>query len=62
MSYEHLMGTADEGSYLGPSRVLINRRRLRQGPKGTLEYISQVGRRLVSWRALSRRCWLGERR
>ena len=42
MSYEHLMGTADEGSYLGPSRVLINKRRLRQGPKGTLEYISQV--------------------
>jgi hypothetical protein len=48
VSYEWLMGTADEGSYLGPSRVLINRRRLRGGPKATLEFISQVNHWMLS--------------
>lgn len=27
--YEYLRGTRDEGSYMGPSRVLINKRRMR---------------------------------
>ena len=48
VSYEWLMGTADEGSYLGPSRVLINRRRMRGGPKATLEFISQVNHWMLS--------------
>ncbi len=29
VTYEYLRGTKDEGSYLGPSRVLINKRRMR---------------------------------
>ena len=30
ITYEYLRGTRDEGSYLGPSRVLINKRRMRE--------------------------------
>lgn len=48
MSYEYLMGTEDQGSYLGPSRVLINKRRVRQGPKATFEYLSQVNHWMLS--------------
>ena len=30
VTYEYLRGTKDDGSYLGPSRVLINKRRMRE--------------------------------
>ena len=48
VSYEYLRGTSDQGSYLGPSRVLINKRKRRSGPKATLEYLSQQNHSLLS--------------
>ena len=30
ITYEYLRSTRDDGSYLGPSRVLINKRRMRE--------------------------------
>ena len=48
VSYEYLRETGDQGSYLGPSRVLINKRKRRSGPKATLEYLSQQNHSLLS--------------
>ena len=48
VSYEYLRGTCDQASYLGPSRVLINKRKRRTGPKATLEYLSQQNHSLLS--------------
>ncbi|CAL8467040.1 g6576 [Coccomyxa elongata] len=61
VTYEYLRGTKDEGSYLGPSRVLINKRRTRgfkaAGVKSALEYISQQNHWMLShdnvWNPLS---------
>ena len=30
VTYEYLRGTRDDGSYMGPSRVLIKKRRMRE--------------------------------
>ncbi|CAK0735032.1 hypothetical protein CVIRNUC_000518 [Coccomyxa viridis] len=50
VTYEYLRGTKDDGSYLGPSRVLINKRRMREGagPFGAFNFISQVNHWLLS--------------
>lgn len=47
VTYEWLRGTHDDGHYLSPSRLLMNKRKLRS-VMGGLEYISQVNHWMMS--------------